>query len=88
MEERCGTAINASSALIYVKTLEPEVCFYYYSILKSVLASSSGILPPAIVQESRVPQFYRDTIAQCGAENINKLPNQNVIFYKKCLISG
>lgn len=47
------------------------------SILYHLALNKSGILPPALVQESRVPQFYRDAIAECGAENITKLPDTN-----------
>ncbi|KAI6188148.1 EPS15-like proteiny (EH) domain and EF-hand domain pair-containing protein [Aphelenchoides besseyi] len=40
----------------------------------------SGIIPPALVQENRVPQFYRDAIVECGADSPNKQPNTNEVI--------
>ncbi|KAI6176981.1 EH domain-containing protein [Aphelenchoides bicaudatus] len=56
--------------------------FFSFNIRKSShtgALNKSGILPPALVQESRVPQFYRDAIAECGA-SATKLPNTEEVI--------
>lgn len=79
-EFKCGTTTNVSSVLTSEETPAMEVILLLFdslSILYHLALNKSGILPPALVQESRVPQFYRDAIAECGAENITKLPDTN-----------
>lgn len=40
----------------------------------------SGLIPPALVEEAKVPKFYRETIVQCGADTLTKLPNMNLVY--------
>ncbi|KAI1731822.1 synergin gamma [Ditylenchus destructor] len=39
------------------------------------IASGSGIVPPTLLDEKRIPKFYQDAIAMCGAPNSNQYPN-------------
>lgn len=33
-----------------------------------------------LLEESRVPRFYKDCIAQCGATSPNQLPNTGLVY--------
>ena len=38
------------------------------------------MIPPVLLEESRVPRFYKDTIASCGAPNPSQLPNTTAVY--------
>uniref|UniRef100_A0A8R1V7F2 EH domain-containing protein n=1 Tax=Pristionchus pacificus TaxID=54126 RepID=A0A8R1V7F2_PRIPA len=39
-----------------------------------------GIVPPALLQESRIPPFYLEAIALCGANTPSALPNTALVY--------
>lgn len=44
------------------------------------LMKGGGIIPPVLLEESRVPRFYKDAIASCGAVNPSQLPNTTCVY--------
>ena len=40
-----------------------------------MMGGGGGVVPPALLDESRVPQFYRDAIVACGATQSHMLPH-------------
>ncbi|CAB3401351.1 unnamed protein product [Caenorhabditis bovis] len=45
-----------------------------------MLCSGGGLLPPALLNESKVPKFYLDAIAACGATTSSALPNTALVY--------
>uniref|UniRef100_A0A915Q3Z9 EH domain-containing protein n=1 Tax=Setaria digitata TaxID=48799 RepID=A0A915Q3Z9_9BILA len=41
---------------------------------------NGGIVPPSLLQESRVPRFYKEAIAKCGASSQSQLPNTALVY--------
>lgn len=39
------------------------------------MAGAGGVIPPALLDESRVPKFYHEAVIACGATNTNMSPN-------------
>lgn len=39
-----------------------------------------GVIPPVLLEESRVPRFYKDAIASCGAAAASQLPNTTAVY--------
>ena len=39
------------------------------------MAGAGGVIPPALLDETRVPRFYHEAIMACGATNNNMLPH-------------
>lgn len=39
------------------------------------MGGGGGVVPPALLDESRVPRFYRDAIVACGATQAHMLPH-------------
>lgn len=39
-----------------------------------------GVIPPVLLEESRVPRFYKDAIASCGAAHLSQLPNTACVY--------
>ncbi|KAE9550138.1 hypothetical protein FO519_006650 [Halicephalobus sp. NKZ332] len=50
------------------------------SIPANVHGASGGVVPPVLLEESRVPKFYKDCLAQCGATSSNQLPNTGLVY--------
>ncbi|VDN05833.1 unnamed protein product [Thelazia callipaeda] len=44
------------------------------------LIQNGGVVPPSLLQESRVPRFYIDAIAKCGAPNPSQLPCTALVY--------
>uniref|UniRef100_A0A0N5AAJ5 EH domain-containing protein n=1 Tax=Syphacia muris TaxID=451379 RepID=A0A0N5AAJ5_9BILA len=44
------------------------------------LIKGGGIIPPVLLEESRVPKFYKDAIASCGASGESQLPNTTHVY--------
>ncbi|PIO67600.1 hypothetical protein TELCIR_10639, partial [Teladorsagia circumcincta] len=40
-----------------------------------MMGGGGGVVPPVLLDEARVPRFYRDAIAACGATQQNMLPH-------------
>ncbi|VDK68460.1 unnamed protein product [Onchocerca ochengi] len=45
-----------------------------------VIMQNGGVLPPSLLQENRVPRFYKEAIAKCGAPNQSQLPNTALVY--------
>uniref|UniRef100_A0A915CC65 EH domain-containing protein n=1 Tax=Parascaris univalens TaxID=6257 RepID=A0A915CC65_PARUN len=45
-----------------------------------LLKQGGGVVPPALLEESRVPRFYQEAIASCGAANVSQLPNTALVY--------
>ncbi|KHJ84908.1 hypothetical protein OESDEN_15373 [Oesophagostomum dentatum] len=45
-----------------------------------MMGGGGGVVPPALLDESRVPQFYRDAIAACGATQAHMLPHTALVY--------
>uniref|UniRef100_A0A914C4V1 EH domain-containing protein n=1 Tax=Acrobeloides nanus TaxID=290746 RepID=A0A914C4V1_9BILA len=43
-------------------------------------SANGGIVPPVLVEEDRVPKFYQDAIAFCGAVSPSQLPNTALVY--------
>lgn len=41
---------------------------------------NGGVVPPSLLQESRVPRFYKEAIAKCGALTTSQLPNTASVY--------
>lgn len=41
---------------------------------------NGGVVPPSLLQEHRIPHFYREAIAKCGAPNPSQLPNTALVY--------
>ncbi|VDK35167.1 unnamed protein product [Anisakis simplex] len=41
---------------------------------------AGGIIPPILLEESRVPRFYKDAIARCGAPHSSQLPHTALVY--------
>lgn len=46
-----------------------------------------GVVPPALLDENRVPKFYLEAITACGATNSNMLPH-TALVYNMMVTSG
>uniref|UniRef100_A0AC34RF12 EH domain-containing protein n=1 Tax=Panagrolaimus sp. JU765 TaxID=591449 RepID=A0AC34RF12_9BILA len=46
----------------------------------NVHGASGGVVPPILLEENRVPKFYKDCLAQCGAISSNQLPNTGLVY--------
>ena len=42
--------------------------------------ASGGVVPPALLEEKRVPKFYKDCLAVCGATTSSQLPNTGLVY--------
>uniref|UniRef100_A0A0K0DHI1 EH domain-containing protein n=1 Tax=Angiostrongylus cantonensis TaxID=6313 RepID=A0A0K0DHI1_ANGCA len=45
-----------------------------------MMGGGGGVVPPALLDESRVPRFYRDAIAACGATQHSMLPHTALVY--------
>ncbi|KIH64889.1 hypothetical protein ANCDUO_04791 [Ancylostoma duodenale] len=45
-----------------------------------MMGGGGGVVPPALLDESRVPRFYRDAIAACGATQAHMLPHTALVY--------
>ncbi|CAD6188129.1 unnamed protein product [Caenorhabditis auriculariae] len=45
-----------------------------------MLSGGGGLLPPALLDESRVPRFYVDAIVACGAATLSTPPNTALVY--------
>ncbi|PAV89331.1 hypothetical protein WR25_05568 isoform B [Diploscapter pachys] len=45
-----------------------------------MMSGGGGLLPPALLDENRVPKFYKDAISACGATTPNLLPNTALVY--------
>ncbi|KHN85047.1 Uncharacterized protein R10E11.6 [Toxocara canis] len=45
-----------------------------------LLHQGGGIVPPALLEETRVPRFYQEAIASCGALSASQLPNTALVY--------
>lgn len=41
---------------------------------------NGGVVPPSLLQENRVPRFYKEAIAKCGAPSQSQLPNTALVY--------
>ncbi|TKR78051.1 hypothetical protein L596_018920 [Steinernema carpocapsae] len=39
-----------------------------------------GVIPPTLLEENRVPKFYKDLIVSCGASTSSQLPNTALVY--------
>lgn len=39
-----------------------------------------GVVPPILLEEKRIPKFYKDCLASCGAINSSQLPNTGLVY--------
>ena len=46
----------------------------------------SGVVPPPLLTEDRVPKFYVDQIEMCGAATISSTPNTTLV--RKMMLSS
>ncbi|KAM3723338.1 Uncharacterized protein ACO02O_06588 [Dirofilaria immitis] len=44
------------------------------------IMQNGGVLPPSLLQENRVPRFYKEAIAKCGAPSQSQLPNTALVY--------
>jgi len=42
--------------------------------------SGSGVIPPNLLEESRIPKFYHDAIVLCGSTNSNECPDTALVL--------
>ncbi|CAJ0941116.1 unnamed protein product, partial [Mesorhabditis belari] len=47
---------------------------------KMGVVGGGGVVPPALLDESRVPKFYLDALTACGAVNSNMLPHTALVY--------
>lgn len=45
-----------------------------------MLCAGGGLLPPALLDESRVPKFYLDALVACGGTSSSALPNTGLVY--------
>ncbi|PIC38850.1 hypothetical protein B9Z55_010728 [Caenorhabditis nigoni] len=45
-----------------------------------MLCAGGGLLPPALLDESRVPKFYLDALVACGGTTSSALPNTGLVY--------
>ncbi|CAI2348110.1 unnamed protein product [Caenorhabditis sp. 36 PRJEB53466] len=45
-----------------------------------MLCAGGGLLPPALLDEARVPKFYLDAIVACGGTTSSALPNTGLVY--------
>lgn len=45
-----------------------------------MLCAGGGLLPPALLDEARVPKFYLDALVACGGTSSNALPNTGLVY--------
>ena len=45
------------------------------SSFAGMLCAGGGLLPPALLDEARVPKFYLDALVACGGTSSSALPN-------------
>ncbi|PIO72969.1 hypothetical protein TELCIR_05077 [Teladorsagia circumcincta] len=45
-----------------------------------MMGGGGGVVPPVLLDEARVPRFYRDAIAACGATQQNMLPHTALVY--------
>lgn len=45
-----------------------------------MLCAGGGILPPALLDEARVPKFYLDALVACGGTSSSALPNTGLVY--------
>uniref|UniRef100_A0A183DBW9 EH domain-containing protein n=1 Tax=Gongylonema pulchrum TaxID=637853 RepID=A0A183DBW9_9BILA len=50
------------------------------SIFAGFILQNGGVVPPSLLQEGRVPRFYHEAIARCGAATPSQLPNTGLVY--------
>ncbi|KAK5973693.1 EH domain-containing protein, partial [Trichostrongylus colubriformis] len=45
-----------------------------------MMGGGGGVVPPVLLDEARVPRFYRDAIAACGATQQHMLPHTALVY--------
>ncbi|KAF1761262.1 hypothetical protein GCK72_009516 [Caenorhabditis remanei] len=45
-----------------------------------MLCAGGGLLPPALLDEARVPKFYLDALVACGGTSSSALPNTGLVY--------
>ncbi|EJW83941.1 hypothetical protein WUBG_05146, partial [Wuchereria bancrofti] len=43
------------------------------------IIQNGGVVPPSLLQENRVPLFYKEAIAKCGAASQSQLPDTTLV---------
>ncbi|CAG9539828.1 unnamed protein product [Cercopithifilaria johnstoni] len=51
-----------------------------YTDTNGFIMQNGGVVPPSLLQESRVPHFYKEAIAKCGAPSQSQLPNTALVY--------
>ncbi|KAL4003588.1 hypothetical protein ACH3XW_8225 [Acanthocheilonema viteae] len=51
-----------------------------YTDTNGFIMQNGGIVPPSLLQENRVPRFYKEAIAKCGAPSQSQLPNTALVY--------
>ncbi|VDK78309.1 unnamed protein product [Litomosoides sigmodontis] len=51
-----------------------------YTDANGFVMQNGGVVPPSLLQENRVPRFYKDAIAKCGALSQSQLPNTALVY--------
>jgi hypothetical protein len=50
------------------------------SLPANVNRGGGGVVPPTLLEEKRIPKFYKDCLATCGAMNSSQLPNTGLVY--------
>ncbi|MFH4981627.1 hypothetical protein AB6A40_008336 [Gnathostoma spinigerum] len=45
-----------------------------------LMSQNGGLIPPALLQENRLPRFYLDALAHCGANGPSQYPNTALVY--------
>ncbi|KAK6054652.1 hypothetical protein COOONC_07846 [Cooperia oncophora] len=53
---------------------------YFLILLSGMMGGGGGVVPPVLLDEARVPRFYRDAIAACGATQQHMLPHTALVY--------
>uniref|UniRef100_A0AC34GRA4 EH domain-containing protein n=1 Tax=Panagrolaimus sp. ES5 TaxID=591445 RepID=A0AC34GRA4_9BILA len=48
--------------------------------IRVVNRGGGGVVPPTLLEEKRIPKFYKDCLASCGAINASQLPNTALVY--------
>jgi hypothetical protein len=50
------------------------------SVPANVHRAGGGVVPPILLEENRVPKFYKDCLSFCGVNNSTQLPNTGLVY--------
>ncbi|EFO26730.2 hypothetical protein LOAG_01762 [Loa loa] len=51
-----------------------------YTDTNGFIMQNGGVVPPSLLQENRVPRFYKEAIAKCGAASRSQLPSTALVY--------